>query len=123
MYTIEGITDERDSCDCCGKTNLKRTVVLRTEDGEFVFFGTTCAARAMKRTVKEVKAGIKSAEDRKREIERAAWQKAQDEEHARWVAHLVAKTGGIKDWSGSWDILGMIRACGGYDAAHEGFER
>jgi hypothetical protein len=41
------ITDERTDCDCCGKSGLKRTVVLKDENGEFVFFGTTCAARAL----------------------------------------------------------------------------
>lgn len=41
------ITDERDTCDCCGKTGLKRVVVLDPCDGnEFLFYGTTCAAIA-----------------------------------------------------------------------------
>ena len=45
-YTIAGITDERDACDCCGKSGLKRVVVLLDLDTtEFVFFGTTCARR------------------------------------------------------------------------------
>lgn len=45
-YIIAGITDERDSCDCCGKTGLKRVVVLLDLDtDEFVFYGTTCADR------------------------------------------------------------------------------
>jgi hypothetical protein len=44
-----GTTDERNECDCCGKTGLKRTVVLRDEDGDFRFYGTTCAARALGR--------------------------------------------------------------------------
>jgi hypothetical protein len=46
--TVEfvGITDERTTCDKCGKTHLKRVVVLKI-DGEFVFYGTDCAAKAM----------------------------------------------------------------------------
>lgn len=45
-YTVAGITDERDACDCCGKSGLKRVVVLLDLDSsEFVFFGTTCASR------------------------------------------------------------------------------
>lgn len=45
-YSIAGITDERDTCDCCGKTGLKRVVVLLDLDtSDFVFFGTTCVAR------------------------------------------------------------------------------
>jgi hypothetical protein len=45
-YTVAGTTDENTTCDCCGKSNLKMTVVLRDEDGEFHFFGRSCAARA-----------------------------------------------------------------------------
>ncbi len=43
---VVGTTDERDTCDCCGKTDLKRVVVLLDDDNEFVFFGTTCADKA-----------------------------------------------------------------------------
>lgn len=49
-YTAVGTTDENTQCDCCGRTNLKMTVVLRDNGeanfGEHVFFGRTCAARA-----------------------------------------------------------------------------
>lgn len=44
--TILGICDDRNTCDCCGKTGLKKTVALDI-DGETVFFGTTCAAWAI----------------------------------------------------------------------------
>lgn len=45
-YIVAGITDERDTCECCGKTDLKRVVVLLDLDtDEFVFYGTTCADR------------------------------------------------------------------------------
>jgi len=48
MYKIMGITDEVTACDCCGKTNLKRTVVLDNGSG-IVHFGVDCAAKAMSR--------------------------------------------------------------------------
>ena len=48
-----GITDEVDTCSCCGKSKLKRTVVFETTSewqggggDQFVFFGTTCATNA-----------------------------------------------------------------------------
>ena len=45
-YIVAGITDERDTCECCGKSGLKRVVVLLDLDtDEFVFYGTTCADR------------------------------------------------------------------------------
>ena len=46
-YQILGISDEVTTCDCCGKTGLKRTVAM-TDDGDNVhFFGCTCAANAL----------------------------------------------------------------------------
>jgi hypothetical protein len=45
-YAAIGTTDENTTCDCCGKSNLKMTVVLRDDEGEFYFFGRSCAARA-----------------------------------------------------------------------------
>ena len=52
-YAVLGTTDTESTCHCCGKTNLKKTVALAPLDaegnhsGDPVFFGTTCAARAM----------------------------------------------------------------------------
>ena len=48
-FEAVAITDERDSCDCCGRVGLKRVVVLDdSEAGDFVYYGTTCAARALR---------------------------------------------------------------------------
>ena len=44
---IIGINDDQDSCDCCGKTGLKKVVWL--EDSEtlaIAAYGSTCAAKA-----------------------------------------------------------------------------
>jgi hypothetical protein len=51
MLQVIGTTDQQDTCDCCGKTNLKMVVVLKDDDGEFCFYGRTCAARATGRRV------------------------------------------------------------------------
>lgn len=59
-----GITDESDSCDCCGKTGLKRVVGLEHIDsGEVVRYGTSCAARALgtRYADRELKAAAKAA--------------------------------------------------------------
>lgn len=45
-YRLVGINDEVTTCECCGKSNLKCTVVLGTDGGE-VRFGRDCAARAL----------------------------------------------------------------------------
>lgn len=47
-FKMVGITDERDTCELCGKTNLKRCVVLQdTDAGGIVYYGTDCAARVL----------------------------------------------------------------------------
>jgi hypothetical protein len=44
---IKGITDAVTVCDCCGKTNLKRTVII-DNDGQILHYGTSCAASYLK---------------------------------------------------------------------------
>ena len=46
-YTFIGTTDDTTTCDCCGKANLKKTVVLKNGEGDVVFYGVNCAARAL----------------------------------------------------------------------------
>ncbi|MFE2710267.1 hypothetical protein ACFXI6_18235 [Streptomyces mirabilis] len=55
-WTIKGIVDDYDECGCCGRRGLKRTVALMpldadgNEDGtaeDVVYYGTSCAARAL----------------------------------------------------------------------------
>lgn len=43
---VLGISDEVTTCECCGRQNLKRTVVLGSEDGQR-YYGTDCAAAAL----------------------------------------------------------------------------
>ena len=69
-YTFIGTTDEVTTCGCCGRSDLKGTIVLQAVDGgEFVFFGSTCGAKAQGWTVKDFNAAAKKADDtRKAEI-------------------------------------------------------
>lgn len=46
-FTVRGISD-RSECDNCGKTNLRMTVVLESEGGELLHFGSDCAAQTMR---------------------------------------------------------------------------
>lgn len=65
-YEVLGVTDDRDFCECCGRTGLKRVVFIRDlETGETKHFGTTCATAPSKGfgIDKEVKAAIKRADD------------------------------------------------------------
>lgn len=43
---ILGINDDVTTCECCGKSNLKCTVVLTNGEGE-VHYGRDCAAKAI----------------------------------------------------------------------------
>jgi hypothetical protein len=50
-----GVTDESTQCDQCGRTELRSTVVLYTLDADgnddaVVYYGSSCAARALGRT-------------------------------------------------------------------------
>ena len=50
-YNIHGTTDEVTTCACCGKKNLRNTVVLEVAEGnnagDLLHFGSHCAARAL----------------------------------------------------------------------------
>ena len=43
---ILGTTNDITTCECCGKTNLKKTVVLDV-DGAVLHYGIDCAGRAI----------------------------------------------------------------------------
>jgi len=44
---ILGTNDAQDSCDCCGKTNLRRVVWLSIDENDPVAYGVSCAAKAI----------------------------------------------------------------------------
>lgn len=57
-YQFKGVTDEVTSCYSCGRTHLKKTVVLRPVDGgNYTYMGTTCAAHALRERGHNVTAG------------------------------------------------------------------
>lgn len=110
--TFLGNTDEVDTCDCCGRTNLKATVALETEAGAVVYYGVTCAARAIGRKVSEVKAAAKAADDAKAAAERAARDAAFRADYDRMQAWLDAVVPSQKG-----ERLLQLEALGGYAAA------
>jgi hypothetical protein len=66
-YRLHGITDDTDTCEICGKVELRRVVMLAALDAdgnteEIVYAGTTCAARALsKRGVRTTAAKVRDA--------------------------------------------------------------
>ncbi|NEB76006.1 hypothetical protein G3I40_12350 [Streptomyces sp. SID14478] len=53
QWIVKGVVDDSDTCECCGRTNLKRTVALMpldaegNEEGDVSYYGTSCAAVAL----------------------------------------------------------------------------
>jgi len=71
---VLGVNDDKHTCQCCGKSGLKRVVWLSIDGANPVHYGTTCAARvggvtgSAARDLDEVVARLKA-----REVRAAAW--------------------------------------------------
>src|SRR5690606_32454635 len=78
-----------DTCDCCGRDGLKKTVKLVHPSGNAVWYGVGCAAKAMSLKNGEVerarKAQISDLEDSERKSRAVAFHA----EQAEWVAFLI----------------------------------
>ena len=67
-----GTSEEVTTCDCCGRADLKSTVVMVEIDpdggqiGDEMYYGCVCAARHSGRPVREIRSEAKTADDRKR---------------------------------------------------------
>lgn len=89
-YRILGINDEMTTCECCGRSGLKKTVVLTDGERE-VRFGTECAARVMKVSKREVESGVKAvnadaARTRQQSINR------EEEVYGEWLMKTYGDT-------------------------------
>lgn len=62
-YTTLAIVDDVNTCDCCGKSNLKSTIAMERDDGEVVYFGSVCATRHSGRDSKAIRSEAKRAHD------------------------------------------------------------
>jgi hypothetical protein len=62
---ILGINDDRDFCQCCGKTGLRRVVWIENiETGTVRHFGTYCAGKNAPALFGEIKAAKKADDNR-----------------------------------------------------------
>lgn len=109
-----GITDEVDTCSCCGKSNLKRTVVFETSSewqgkggDQFVFFGTTCATNAKAKAKKrfdDIRSTVNTEgltpDQQRMEEERA-------KVRVNFARHLIAKGRSLPQ---AWDIVRNLEA-------------
>ena len=102
-----------DTCDCCGRTGLKKTIKLINPSGNPVWFGCGCAAKAMGIGIKIVDKArieqVKTLADMERDEQIAIWKA----ENARFDAWLAATVGEFKDWSGMPNRIKQLEAAGG----------
>jgi hypothetical protein len=62
-YTAICTDDSITTCDCCGRTNLKATVLMQSDLGELVHFGRTCAARNTGKSSQQITKEIRVERD------------------------------------------------------------
>lgn len=96
-YRVLGTTDDVTECECCGRADLKATVMLGILDAdgnveEVTYFGSSCGAKAAGWTAKFVRDEAKKADKARAARERAqrdadmlAWIAARDQ----WIAENI----------------------------------
>jgi hypothetical protein len=67
MSKALGTDDSVNTCECCGKTNLKFTVAIELDCGEIVHYGSVCAGRNTGETRPQINAEIKTETQRVRD--------------------------------------------------------
>ncbi len=104
-YRLVRTTTERDTCQCCGRTELKRVVVLH--DGEdYVFFGSQCAARLLGTPVGDLNREATTAQRQRERADRAARDAAQ-----RQADRAAAVAAGFGDDLDAVNAFFTARAC------------
>lgn len=62
-FTAILIDDSITTCECCGRANLKATVLMQSDLGELVHFGRTCAARNTGKTSQQITKEVRAERD------------------------------------------------------------
>ena len=73
-FIVLGSTDEVNTCDCCGKSNLKATWAVEMIDapeGGVLYYGSTCVTRNTGKTMKEIRSEVEAAHKAKIDSARA----------------------------------------------------
>jgi hypothetical protein len=98
---VLGVNSDKHTCQCCGKSGLKRVVWLSLDGATPVHYGTTCAARvggvtgSAARDLDQVVARLKA-----REVRAAAWHQvnlqARETANRTAVTQFVAEVDGYQ---------------------------
>jgi hypothetical protein len=62
-FTALHLDDSVTTCECCGRNNLRATVLMQSDLGELVHFGRICAARNSGKSSQQVTAEIRAERD------------------------------------------------------------
>ena len=89
MSKALGTDDSINTCDCCGKSGLKFTVVIEKDDGEIVHYGQVCAQRNTGKDRKTIHSEIRQEEARKIKAARDEYQATP--EHIAYRAKLAER--------------------------------
>ena len=73
MAQALGTDDSITTCDCCGKSGLKLTVLIQLDSGDVVNYGTTCASRNTGKPPKQINAEIRNEAKRIRDAAAAEY--------------------------------------------------
>lgn len=120
LATGESLTSP-DTCDCCERTGLKKTVKLVNPAGRVVWFGVGCAARAMGCEPMVVRKARAEALTAAEENERKARSEAHAKEDAAYQAFLDTHAGIVNAWDGKRDRFRQAEKLGGIGAARAAY--
>lgn len=93
-FIVLGSTDEVNTCDCCGKSNLKATwavEMIDSPEGGVLHYGSTCVTRNTGKTMKEVRSEAEATHRAKVEAARAEFHA-----HPAYIAHKAKMEEGYR---------------------------
>lgn len=120
VWVAKGTTDDVTTCELCGRTDLKHTVLMVVVDvdgnpvGDPSHFGSHCAATMSGRPVGELEAEAAAADREAREAAELERRRAMREHDAVWFDFLAEHGTGSS-------VPEQLESLGGFAAARELF--
>jgi hypothetical protein len=114
-HKIIGTTQDVTDCECCGRTDLKKTVIVAILDADgnttgVAHYGTVCAAHATKRTAKQITNEANAADAAQRAAKERERAERSDREYRAYMAWLTNTTGIADQWAAQLSIGGPLAA-------------
>lgn len=79
IYKFVGISDECLTCELCGRSELKKTIALMDESGNFGYYGSECAATLLNTSKKELSKQVRQHESKLKKEQEEIINKAKNE--------------------------------------------